>query len=369
MQIVNVKCGKCLSRAGASYFDSHFELHECFEYTAPEQFFYMRSKGKPKGHGRLRIKGFSLCIEVKSDKMRARNWETNSTWTTVMHTRRLSSSRYTKSGELVNPASRTCVVTKHDTGQSNMRIWGCDNERNQVYTRSHCKGDYCSFSNQPGYCIGSRLKVKRAALVFAGFCFREWASSKTEKWAKPKVDWKKVACSESRKVTQTVRNTVDFSSTVDKTVGIEIAATIEAGVSYEDASTSFSSTISRFWSEGNSDTKGISTSCDNYGDGKPFKKGCMWQLQMKTKKESDNKELSWKPQIIRCTRSTTPPKCPPFTKCKDEKCAKCEDNAQKGHAAKGSLMDFVKKWTRNCQSLFCTHSNANTVLYCWSFSA
>eukprot|EP00794_Sanderia_malayensis_P019736 gene19736-21678_t len=106
---------------------------------------------------------------------------------------------------------------------------------------------------------------------------------------------------------------------------------MEAGVSFATVktSTSVSASLSAAWTSSSTETKTTTLSCDNYSNGDPFDNGCMWQLEVKMENTVSKKELSWKPQIVKCTRRQVEPQCPPFTKCTDDDCTGCEETNEK----------------------------------------
>ena len=131
--------------------------------------------------------------------------------------------------------------------------------------------------------------------------------------------------------------TQGFSSTMLMTSALasDITTAIRAGFSFGsdgfgfDSSTSItasvSSSLARYWRENYSEFETRKYTCETYETGKPFKGGCMWQLQMETEYLLlSGGKMTWSPGIIKCTPYAKPPMCPPFSSCSNEKCDFCK---------------------------------------------
>ena len=152
----------------------------------------------------------------------------------------------------------------------------------------------------------------------------KWVSGN---WVTPTADWDMVGCNQNGKVTQRIYNKIQYSTTESETSTAEITAAIEAKTKFfgGSLSRSESSSLSKEWKRSQSQTNMITFTCENYDSGKPFVRGCMWQLQVTTKERYSENEMTWTPLIVKCTRNLEKPKCPPFTRCMDEDCTRCEE--------------------------------------------
>jgi hypothetical protein len=101
--------------------------------------------------------------------------------------------------------------------------------------------------------------------------------------------------------------------------------------------------LANTWSSNRSRTrKSLTFTCNTYDSGKPFRRGCMWRLVVSVKKANNN-GLVWKSLIVKCTSSHKEPTCPPFTKCTNSACTKCEELPRKRSLTSNGGKSFLKK--------------------------
>ena len=325
-EIINVKSGRYLDVAN---YNGNGNIGTYFRDGFDDQLFYFRSRGKQLGHGRLQNQKSGLCLDVAGysggigKNVGIFNCEDQPDQYFLFY----------ENGELVNKKSRLCTDIANYNGHGNIGMFPCEDRTDQMWLRPHqyCHGDYCSFrSKKSGQCLDvSGYDAGIGANVATFTCegapdqrFR-WVN---EKWVTPTATWSLVGCNQNGKVTHTISNTVSYKTSVTASISVEVSSTIEAGVIFKKASVTVSVTASlaKTWEESRSGTRDITFTCENYDSGKPFTRGCMWQLQLTTKRATNNDLLTWKPQIVKCTSNHDEPKCPPFTKCKDEACTMCE---------------------------------------------
>ena len=147
-------------------------------------------------------------------------------------------------------------------------------------------------------------------------------------WVTPDSKWTKVGCNMNGAVEHTITNEVSYAHSLTVEEAQEISSTFETGCKFLGSSmtTTASFSMAASWESSYSSSESTTFSCDNYGSGEDFTGGCMWRLQVETRK-SVNPEgtMVWKPQTIRCTDKDVAPQCPPFTKCADASCSRCVD--------------------------------------------
>lgn len=333
-EIINVKSGRYLDVAN---YDGHGNIGTHHRDGFDDQLFYFRSRGKLLAHGRLQNQKSGHCLDVTGcsaepgKNVRLYNCEDELDQYFLFY----------ENGELVNKKSRLCVDIAWYTGYGNIGVYPCEDETDQMWLRpnQYCHGDYCSFlSKKSKQCLDvAGYNARRKANVATHRCETaapdqrfKWVN---EKWTKPTATWSLVGCNKHGNVTHIISNTVSYTTSVTKSISVqsaEVSSTIEAGVIFTNAEVTESvrASLVKTWEASQPGTKDIghiAVTCENYDSGKPFTRGCMWQLKVTTKKVPKNDLLTWKPQIVKCTSNHDEPKCPPFTKCKDEACTMCED--------------------------------------------
>eukprot|EP00794_Sanderia_malayensis_P018562 gene18562-biopygen15643 len=331
-EIINEANGKCLDISGRSG-EGEVNFHECED--TDDQYFYFRSRGKELGFGRLINEKSDLCLDVKGDKGGKLKKDTN----VLIHECEDQMDqwfRYYENGELVNEESKWCVEVSGLSGSGNIVVHTCEDLKDQMWTRPEqlCDGEFCSFRNKKsGLCMdvpgaGGHGNIATADCDGLPDQRFKWIA---KKWTSPNAKWNLVACNTNGKVSHEVSNEVTYSKTIDTTITRTVSAEMEAGVSFAKVKTSVSvsASLSMAWTSSSTETKTTTLSCENYSNGDPFEKGCMWQLEVKMENTVNKKKLSWKPQIVKCTRRQVEPQCPPFTKCADDDCTGCEETNEK----------------------------------------
>ena len=329
-EIINMKSGKCLDVAGIQG-NGNIGTYSCTGEL--DQYFYFRSRGKLLAHGRLVVQKSRLCLDVSGNQGGQGRHDNN---VLIYNCEKAADQFFSfyENGELVNEKSRLCLDVSGRDGSGNVLMYDCEGTSDQMWSqpRQFCDGDYCSFMNKAsGKCLDvSGNQASRGSNVLTWSCDGapdqrfKWESGD---WLTPTADWHMVGCNQNGKVTQEISNEISYSTTESETSTVEITAAIEAGTLFGSvslsASTSYS--LSKEWTRSQSQTRAITFTCENYDSGKPFVRGCMWQLEVTTKERHAENEMRWTPQIVKCTRNQEQPKCPPFTRCMDEDCTRCEE--------------------------------------------
>ena len=337
-EIINVKSGLYLDVAN---YEGHGNIGTYFRDGFDDQLFYFRSRGKLLAHGRLQNQKSGHCLDVVGcsagvgENVQIYNCEDELDQYFLFY----------ENGELVNKKSRLCVDIAYNDGLGNIGVYPCEDMTDQMWLRPNqsCQGDYCPFLSKMSECLDvAGSNARRGANVATDKCedvldqrFR-WVN---KKWTMPTATWSLVGCNKHRNLRHQLSNTVSYTTSITKSISVEsaeVSSRIEAGVVFRKAEVteSVKASLAKTWEKSQSGTRDITFTCENYDSGKPFTRGCMWQLKLTTKEATTNDILTWKPQIVKCTSNRGEPKCPPFTKCKDEACTTCEDlpGAQKGTA-------------------------------------
>ena len=328
-EIINVKSGLYMDVA---YHDGHGKIGTHIRDGYDDQLFYIRSRGKLLGHGRLQNQESGLCLDVadhsggtgKNVQIYKCEDELDQYF------------QFYENGELINEKSRLCLDIANYEAHGNIAMFPCEDKTDQMWLRpqQYCHEDYCPFLSK---------KKSSQCLDVAGYDAEEGADVATyrcegtpdqrfrwvnEKWTTPTATWSMVGCNQNGKLTHKISNTVSYKTSITASASLELSSTIEAGVIFKKASASVKVTASlaHTWEDTQSGTKDISFTCENDDSGKEFTGGCMWQLKLTTQPSTDDDDdfLTWKPQIVKCTTSHTEPTCPPFTRCKDSACTMCE---------------------------------------------
>ena len=329
-EIINMKSGKCLDVAGTEG-NGNIVTYSCT--SEQDQYFYFRSRGKLLAHGRLQVQKSGLCLDVSGDQGGQGLHDNN----VLIYGCEKAADQFFglyENGELVNDKSGLCLDVSGMGGSGNVLVYECGGTYDQMWSqpRQYCDGDYCSFMNKAsGKCLDvSGDQASSGSNVLTYSCDGapdqrfKWESGN---WVTPTADWDMVGCNQNGKVTQEISNEISYSTTESETSTVEITAAIEAGTLFGGVSlsTSTSYSLSKEWTRSQSQTTKITFTCENYDSGKPFVRGCMWQLEVTTKERHSENEMRWTPQIVKCTRNHEKPKCPPFTRCVDEDCTRCEE--------------------------------------------
>ena len=348
-EIINMESGSCLDVAGSEG-SGNIVTYPCS--GEHDQYFYFRSRGKLLAHGRLVVQKSGLCLDVAGDQG-GQGLEENEV---LIHNCEKAADQFFglyENGELVNDKSRLCLDVKGISGSGNVLMHECGGTDDQMWSqpKQYCDGDYCSFMNKASEeCLdvaGNEASVGSNVLTYS--CDGapdqrfKWDSGD---WVTPTAEWDLVGCNQNGKVTQEISNQISYSTTKSESAAVEIASAIETKTLFGDVSLSASAaySLSKEWTRSQSQTTKITFTCENYDSGKPFVRGCMWQLEVTTKEQHAENEMTWTPQIVKCTRNQEEPKCPPFTRCLDEDCTKCEElPARRAYLGKRFFLNRNKK--------------------------
>lgn len=348
-EIINMKSGKCLDVTGIEG-NGNIGTHSCT--GEPDQYFYFRSRGKLLANGRLQVQKSGRCLDV-SGVLGGQGLHDNDVL--IYNCEKVADQffGFYENGELVNDKSGLCLDVSGSGGSGNVLMHECEGTYDQMWSqpRQYCDGDYCSFRNKAsGKCLdASGDQASSGSNVLTYGCDGapdqrfKWVSGN---WVTPTADWDMVGCNQNGKVSQEISNEISYSTTESESSAVEITASIEAKTLFGGVSlsTSISHSLSREWTMSQSQTKTITFTCENYDSGKPFVRGCMWQLRVTTKEQLSNNKMRWTPQIVKCTRNHEKPKCPPFTRCMDEDCKRCEKiPASRAGLDKRFLLNLNKK--------------------------
>ena len=321
MTFRNMKSGECLDVSGHSG-KGNIKTYPC--HGRPDQSFYFRSRGGLRTFGRLQNEKSDLCLDYSSKYLKLRDCSNAKTQYFY----------YYENGEILNNNRRLCLDVGTKSGTGSLRFDDCADRSYQVWSRlrHQCNGDYCAFVNEKSqYCTNTEgYSAKRGSTVGVYKC--DGASDQryrwvTEKWEAANAQWTQVGCVEGGVLEHSISNTVTASKSETK----EFSSTIEASTTFYGVtlSTSVTNSLATSWENTRSGTKSLTFKCTNYpASGKPFAGGCMWRLVIDAKKKTDHSvSLEWKSLIVKCTSNKEAPKCPPFTKCKDDACTKCVDSS------------------------------------------
>lgn len=329
-EIINMKSGKCLDVTGIEG-NGNIGTYSCTDEQ--DQYFYFRSRGKLLAHGRLQVQKSGLCLDVSGNQGGKGLHDNN---VLIYNCEKAADQFFSfyENGELVNDKSGLCLDVSGMDGSGNVLMYECEGTSDQMWSQpwQYCDGDYCSFvNNASGKCLDvSGDQASSGSNVLAYDCEGapdqrfKWVSGN---WVTPTADWDMVGCNQNGKVTQKIYNKIQYSKTKSDTSTTEITAAIEAKTKFVGGSLSRSesSSLSKEWKRSQSQTNMITFTCENYDSGEPFVRGCMWQLQVTTKERHSENEMTWTPLIVKCTRNLEKPRCPPFTRCMDEDCTRCEE--------------------------------------------
>ncbi|XP_066935879.1 galactose/N-acetylgalactosamine-binding lectin CEL-III-like [Clytia hemisphaerica] len=324
----NVKSNLCVDVSGAGG-QGNIAIYNC--QSSDDQFFYFRNRGEVVNSGRLRNQKSGQCATAD-----------NTGWNSNIHTTPCTDSRkqywtHYENGEVVNMASNSCMDPdgSGDSSES-VQTYECAEQTDQMWSTpsQYADGNYLAFmSKQTSKCLdvegndgtGDIDLYQCQGVPDQRF---EWV---TEDWVSPTSQWRQISCNLDGAVTYEIDNTVSYTNEVTSQVSVGVELAIEANLIFVDmkASASVAASVAYTWSSTHEQTTKTSFSCDYYENGNPWKGGCMWQLYVTTTDVQKN-DLSWDAKIVRCSRGGDAPKCPPFTKCQDEECTKCEDYSTEG---------------------------------------
>jgi hypothetical protein len=324
-EIINVKSGTCMDVNGRGG-NGDISAYRC--QNLDDQYFYFRSRGKLLGHGRLQVQRSGLCMDVSGNQGRSSVQISNCEDAADQHF------DFHENGELVNKKSGLCVNIGGYSGYGDISMYACEDLPDQMWTRprQYCVGDYCSFrSKKAAQCIDvSGDMANKGCNVLTYKCqgapdqlFR-WVQGN---WVTPSATWTMIGCNQNGKVTHAISNTIRYKTKITTSISMSVSSTIKAGVKLSSVSATItvSASLAKEWENSQSGTRKSTYTCQNYDSGKPFIRGCMWQLRLTTREATKNDLLTWSPKIVKCTSNTREPKCLPFTRCKDDACTMCEN--------------------------------------------
>jgi len=324
--IKNRKSGKCLDISG---YDGKgaVGIYSCDGFT--DQHYYIRSRGKIIGSGKLQNQKSGQCLDVSGydgiGNVATYKCEDEEDQMFTLY----------ENGELVNKDSNYCVDISGYEGMGRIGMYPCealpDQQWNQVlwdasrtyFTLASKKSNHClDVSGYDGYGEVSTYHICE------DLPDQRWKWIPT-KWTTPEGSWNKIFCNMNGGIKQTITSSVTSSTSITKKTAFEIGVAIEGGVDFgfvsgkSTVSTSVSKSLSQQWSASNKSETSIEVSCDRNDDGSDFTGGCLWQWHLQTSSLTNN--VKWRAGIAKCTPLMDTPKCPPFTKCVDEQCSSCEE--------------------------------------------
>ena len=327
-EIINVESGECLNVHGYSGIG---DVYTHSLENRDDQYFYFRSRGRLIAHGRLQVEASGLCLDVAGTlgAQRKNVYIGNCEDSLDQYF------NFYENGELVNKKSRLCINVEGYSGSGDVDMYPCEDKLDQMWQQptQYCHNDYCAFRNKKNTDNCLNPEKYDAALnrnVNSDDCEGEadqrfrWVN---ESWVTPTATWNMVGCNQNGEITQTISNTVSYTTSISTSLTVEVSAAIEAETFFGSASvtTTVSTSLANSWEESQSGTRDVSFTCSNYDSGEAFTGGCMWQLQVTTRQTTNDDILTWTPQIVKCTSNSEAPTCPPFTRCGNEDCTRCED--------------------------------------------
>jgi hypothetical protein len=345
---INRKSGQCLDVSGHDG-TGRLKTYRC--HGKPDQSFYFRSRGKLMIRGRLQNEKSDLCMDnnMKSKYIRLNN----------CHDIPSQYFRYYENGELLNDNDRLCVDVGSKRGTGDLRLDDCADRSYQIWSRpTHaCNGEYCPFVNgKSKYCMNTKGYAAKYRQILQAYKCDQASDQRykwvTETWESASAEWVRVGCNQNGEIEHTIENTVTSSTTLSVAVSVAVTKTIESSTQFHKSSlsTTITTTLAKSWTKSRSGKKSVTYTCKNYDSGEPFIRGCMWRLVVSLKEKASNNILVWSSQIVKCTSSQEEPTCPPFTKCLDDECTKCEDLPRKRSLPSETGESFLDEELFNIQN-------------------
>ena len=327
-KLINKKYKSCVA---SKRYGVRLSMWQCKD--AP--LWYFRRRGQIKFVGRMINKKSNQCLTPNNKGLGA-------VYAGPCKVQKQQLWKWYENGDIVNAKSGQCLDVEGGSGRGKVLVWYCNGGPDNYWK------NVTQLCDSDGYCGLYNVKAKgKGCLGVSGYSGVGRAISETcgatadlrfkiehpgnAIWTTPHVDWQLVGCNMNGAVLQEISNSYEYSEEMTSETSVEISVAYEAGVEVGGASVSKSvginigTSLSKTWSSSRQHEKSTMYKCDSYDNGKKFVKGCMWQLNVKTKNRNNHKELSWSPQIVRCSSSQKEPKCPPFTTCLDEECTKCKE--------------------------------------------
>lgn len=291
-----------------------------------DQFFYVRNRGRPVGHGVLVNAKSQQCLDVAGDDGRgsvdAFNCDGSLDQVFTMY----------ENGEIVDAMSHECLDMYGSAGDGNVDTSSCEDAPKQKWNKTLCTGSDCQF-----FSLASQHQNWKCLDVAGSSGFgnvdvyqcsdeddQKWSWSSGAHWESPIGSWKQVACNQNGDIQQTVTSSVtqSHSHTLSEETKLDLKAEMDAGVVFAKAKTSVevsqSIANSWTWSTSSANSQSVTTDCRTYDDGQDFKGGCMWQWHVSVSSTLNN--IDWDAPLVTCSRSTSEPRCPPFTTWADGNC-------------------------------------------------
>jgi hypothetical protein len=316
--IKNRKSGLCLDIGGYGG-SGGVQTYRCDGYA--DQKYYIRSRGKVIGHGKLQNQKSGQCLDV------AGNDGLGNIGTYACQDLEDQVFTLYENGELVNKDSNQCVDIAGSDGHGNVAMHPCDALSDQQFKQELRDGDYFSLvSKKSNRCIdvgGYDGRGEVGTYMCEDVPDQKWKWI-AEKWTTPQGFWKPVFCNMNGTIEQKISTSISSSESLTSTTSLEIGTEIESGVIFSKATVSakVSQSIAKSWSTQASSGTTVTVTCDVNDDESTFTGGCLWQWHLTTHSSSNN--VSWRAGIAKCTKSADEPKCPPFTKCANAECTLCE---------------------------------------------
>ena len=317
--IKNRKSKLCLDISGNGG-SGAVQMYKCDGFL--DQKYYIRSRGKVVGRGKLQNQKSGQCLDVAG----LSGYGNIGTW----HCQDEEDQVFTlyENGELVNQDSNQCVDIANYHGYGNVATFPCQAMADQQWKQVLWDESYFSLaSKKSNQCLdvaGYHGKGGVGTYKCQDLEDQRWKWI-SEKWTTPEGSWEPVFCNMNGSILQKISSSVSSKTTLTSTTAIEIGTEIESGVIFSKAKVSakVSQSIAKSWTSQRSSSTDVTVTCDVNDDESTFTGGCLWQWHLTTKSSTNN--VSWRAGIAKCTKSAEEPKCPPFTKCADAKCTLCEE--------------------------------------------
>lgn len=317
-QIKNRKNSYCLDIGG---YDGrgNVQTYQCDHGI--DQHYYVRSRGKVIGHGKLQNQDSGHCLDVKGYEGRGNvaTWECQDEEDQIF--------TLYENGELVNADSGLCADIGSYDGYGNIGMYACQAMADQQWNQILWDGPYFSLvSKKSDQCLDVSGYDGRGEI--ATYRCEDQEDQKWKwiapKWTTPVGSWDMIFCNTNGGIQQEIESEVSSTESFTSTTSVEIGAEIETGTLFHNAKVSVkvSQSLASTWTTSHSSSNSIAVSCDVNDDGSDFTGGCLWQWHLSTGSSSIS-NVNWKAGIAKCTRSMKEPNCPPFTKCANAECTQC----------------------------------------------
>lgn len=314
---VNIKNkdGKCLTVVDKN----RFKMEAC-ELTNKKQKFYFRSRGTVVKQGSIYNRHQNECVLPKAssgsvkDKSMFGSCDDN------------TAVKYYTNGEIV--AYDKCFTSLDD---NYVGLKECSMDKKQKWVINKCnKNGSCIIMNaSTRNCLKHHQDMPNVYLE-SGDCAIEkntFFDFVNGDWNARSTDWVKIGCNQDGKISVEVKNEKKYETAEKTTLGVGVELSGQTPFKAVELKKTFKFEWEKAWEESFHASIKSSMTCDHYEDSltdsDKFTHGCIWQLKFTTFNRKLNKNLEWRPPVVKCTRSGVSPKCDPFMKCGNKECSKC----------------------------------------------